>query len=175
MLSKTRIPTCLRLARSGRKSAIGEHCRLHASAQKRPGAAPPDRAGERSPTIRSTWRRLGQAQRHRILQRKAPGQDRERHVLKMKMTAGYSWPHAPQKRSLALCKARLLSVRPKNSYWKSFRIIWLFWFAIERACTPSCCWVCRAWLRVEASFMSASMKLLTPALSESDRTPMNSS
>ena len=63
-------------------------------------------------------------------------------------------------------------LRGCGSYWKRRRIIELFWLAIESACTPSCCWVCRAWLRVEASFMSASTKALTPAVRLSESTPM---
>src|SRR5579872_3731975 len=46
--------------------------------------------------------------------------------------------------------------------WNSLRMSWLFWLAIDSDWMPSCCCVCNACKRVEASFISASTKPLTP-------------
>ncbi len=46
---------------------------------------------------------------------------------------------------------------------------WLFWLAIDNDWMPSCCCVCRAWSRVEATFMSASTSEPTPDVMASDR------
>lgn len=39
---------------------------------------------------------------------------------------------------------RLAGRAARYAAWNSLRISWLFWFAIERAWIPSCCWVCKA-------------------------------
>ena len=47
-----------------------------------------------------------------------------------------------------------------------------FWLAIDSDWMPSCCWVCNACKRVEASFMSASTSELTPVVRASVRVEM---
>ncbi len=56
--------------------------------------------------------------------------------------------------------------------WNSLRISCEFWLATLSACTPSCCCVCRALRRVEASLRSASTNEPTPVVRESDSAPV---
>ena len=49
-------------------------------------------------------------------------------------------------------------------YWKSCISDWLEALAIDSAWIDSCCWVCKAFNRVELSFMSASTSVPMPWL-----------
>src|SRR3954452_13427556 len=42
------------------------------------------------------------------------------------------------------CSAGSTVVFEAATYLKSDRMLWLFWLAIDSACTPSCCWTWRA-------------------------------